>query len=615
MLQTRNDHLSISCVITAHNEGINFHTTLLSYEAMRLYAEECGSTVEWVIVLDAAEDETVRVAKDHPSLRSVDTLLHVNNRSLSKSRNEAIAVAKGDIIAVLNGGDYCTSDFLFTAAKEAARHPDHVVHPHHVVSFGAPIFQFWETELAGHLKIQNVPADEAAALLLLHPHVSIAVARKAVFEEIPYTESKVGLDFETWYWDHEVSSKGYKHTEAYGTCLFYRRLNDKMAAAYRYMPTVDLPAKKTCKNSSAEKYSSFSERILSRWKKWSARSIARWKRSLLKRLSPRPQTLSPEKLEALTAAGMELSPIDPWLHPASLPTLGPVHISPDLYRKWSDKFLTLCKECTAKDYDIVYVVPWIIAGGADLMILNQANACSRMGKKVLVIATECDKKNIWAPRLDKNITFLLFGDELKGLDLEVQMVFLFKLLSQIKPKHIHNINSCLCHKTFINYGNILKNDSQLCVSLYADMFRPDKSRFGGIVDFLRDEHDKVHKVVCDNIVIPQSWTSHYGVPLDNFKALYGFIPQSPLLRGDCTSPKVLWAGRICREKRPDILLEVAKNLPDMEFHIYGGDSGNAYTKLIKALENLPNVVMHGPYSGFESSSHFRLFLSALHQSV
>ena len=64
--------------------------------------------------------------------------------------------------------------------------------------------------------------------------------------------------------------------------------------------------------------------------------------------------------------------------------------------------------------------------------------------------------------------------------------------------------------------------------------------------------------------------------------------------------KVLWAGRLDRQKRPDLLLAVAKALPDVEFHVYGDAVLDYKTGVVGSLQKLKNVRMLGSFDGVES---------------
>ncbi len=72
---------------------------------------------------------------------------------------------------------------------------------------------------------------------------------------------------------------------------------------------------------------------------------------------------------------------------------------------------------------------------------------------------------------------------------------------------------------------------------------------------------------------------------------------SPAARDRQMPPKarVIWIGRISPVKRFDILLEIARRMPDVQFETAGKpDSGGEYaTPLLEQARQLPNLVMHG----------------------
>ena len=60
---------------------------------------------------------------------------------------------------------------------------------------------------------------------------------------------------------------------------------------------------------------------------------------------------------------------------------------------------------------------------------------------------------------------------------------------------------------------------------------------------------------------------------------------------------VLWVGNIRALKRPELLLEAARRLPGLQFHIIGGPmpgSESLYEKVRDAALQVPNVRFHGP---------------------
>jgi glycosyltransferase involved in cell wall biosynthesis len=60
---------------------------------------------------------------------------------------------------------------------------------------------------------------------------------------------------------------------------------------------------------------------------------------------------------------------------------------------------------------------------------------------------------------------------------------------------------------------------------------------------------------------------------------------------------VLWVGNIRALKRPELLLEAARKLPQLQFHIIGGPVAGAesvYESTREAASHVPNVRFHGP---------------------
>jgi glycosyltransferase involved in cell wall biosynthesis len=60
------------------------------------------------------------------------------------------------------------------------------------------------------------------------------------------------------------------------------------------------------------------------------------------------------------------------------------------------------------------------------------------------------------------------------------------------------------------------------------------------------------------------------------------------------SRRVLWIGRICEQKRPDRLLDLAAACPDLEFDLVGPSTDTAYCRCVcERAKTLRNVAMHG----------------------
>jgi len=72
------------------------------------------------------------------------------------------------------------------------------------------------------------------------------------------------------------------------------------------------------------------------------------------------------------------------------------------------------------------------------------------------------------------------------------------------------------------------------------------------------------------------------------------------------SRRILWIGRICEQKRPDRLLELAEQCPDLSFDLVGPAAATKYSHAVCGrAKTLSNVSMHGPATRERVSDFYR----------
>lgn len=210
----------VSAVLTFHNEGLLAHTTLLSVERCRRFAEQSGLSVELVITLDAADQETRRVVTSHRVVRADDQIHSISYRDLSSARNHGIAHARGRYIGTFDGDDYWTKNWITRCVELLRAEGDkQIFHPEVTVAFGEWNAYWWQID-------QLDEYFRAGAMLTTNYWNACAFASGAVFRECPYQISRVGeagFGFEDWHWNCETIAAGYIHRIARGTARFERR--------------------------------------------------------------------------------------------------------------------------------------------------------------------------------------------------------------------------------------------------------------------------------------------------------------------------------------------------------------------------------------------------------
>ena len=79
---------------------------------------------------------------------------------------------------------------------------------------------------------------------------------------------------------------------------------------------------------------------------------------------------------------------------------------------------------------------------------------------------------------------------------------------------------------------------------------------------------------------------------------------------------VLWAGRLCYQKRIDVLFAVAQACGDIKFEVFGeSDETKFAATWRRRLAALPNVSLHGAYDDFHSIAERRAYRAFLYTTA
>ncbi len=224
----RNDAVDVSLLITFHGEGVLAHSTLNSIERCRKYAEVAGITTEYVWVLDSVSDETREVLMAHPAAAGKVQIVEVVNRDLGASRNSGIQLARGAAVAILDGDDYFSKNWIERAWFYLKEYGDQaILHPEFVVNFGAHAAYCWQVDQAGQYYEQD-------GLLVNNYWTSWTFAKRSVYLKCPYSVTRplqTGFGYEDWHWNCESIAAGYEHRLAWGAVGFYRRKKSSLVAS------------------------------------------------------------------------------------------------------------------------------------------------------------------------------------------------------------------------------------------------------------------------------------------------------------------------------------------------------------------------------------------------
>ena len=279
-----------------------------------------------------------------------------------------------------------------------------------------------------------------------------------------------------------------------------------------------------------------------------------------------------------------------------------------------EAYFKLLEQVGAGEYSHVLLVPWLKQGGADRGIIYHARALAESlpQARILVVATERGDSP-WADRLPSSVRFISFGNIAGHLEFDRQVTVLVRLMVQLQSPTLHIINSRVGWEMVRQYGRQLRQHSRLYASLFCDEYDANMLPVGYARDYLRDCYQEFETIFCDNSRYPQVWSHDLGIPLDSFTVLpfpydgdIDAVPAAAITQGD--PRRILWAGRLDRQKRPDVLARIAVRMPDVGFDVYGTAVMSSHGEAAaKVLEDLPNVILHGEFRRLEdvaSPEHF-----------
>jgi len=323
-----------------------------------------------------------------------------------------------------------------------------------------------------------------------------------------------------------------------------------------------------------------------------------------------------DRVATVTAQGRAELP--PWLHdemialagiePGLLDSSGDTdhyrHCGVSIATGVGERYRRIVAEVGTHPYSHVMILPWLERGGADRGALYHLQAWteSMPAGNILVLLTEA-ADSAWVDRVPAGVKVVQFGRITGELAIGERTLLLTRLLVQMQPAVIHNINSPVAWEAFRRSGLALRQRSRLFASLFCDDHDANMVPVGYARSYLRSCHGHLAAIFCDNTVYPETWALDLGVPRDAFTVLRFPYDRAVIEKDDAFEiqgpPRVLWAGRFDRQKRPDILLAVARSMPTVGFDVHGVSVLGPAHPAMRELRALPNVTLHGAFARFE----------------
>ena len=568
------------------------------------YAQAQGISCELVAVLDRADDVTVAALKEF-DLDAFDgvEIIEADNGSLGPTRNAGCAAASGRYICLSDGDDLISYNFLAASLSQAERQREPAIFiPQYLVLFGKT-FQF--------VRYFSLADVTPLALIDRHPFVSRIFFHRELFDKQQFVDARLsrGFAFEDWHFNAEAVARGYDIRPVRDTILFYRQRDGSLLEQANAVSMREIPPSRLFEPPT--------------YLKVCARAFAELKRGT--RTEPIAQQMNlhrtlddPVCRDLFTAANR----IEPSIE---FDRFGPAHFGtnlPDAKLTPGAAYYELCELVGDRRFSDVFLVPWFSTGGAERYLSSIIQALSEQneGRGILVLMGEKGAQDCADRHLPASVVVVDLANRWPQLSPDDIDLLTLKIILACAPNARIFMRQCPyaerffsryqwaltgCRRVFFRFSEARRYDGEV------ELLQP------GGHSFVSDNLDNLDLIVCDNESIIESDRYSFGICPAKWHWLPPLHPArtteaAVAARADGKRKNVLWASRLAREKRPELLVRIAQYLrsrdPQVVVHAYGAVSYGGYDTCV--LQGLPNLIYHGPFTQFEriASGEFACFI-------
>lgn len=281
-----------------------------------------------------------------------------------------------------------------------------------------------------------------------------------------------------------------------------------------------------------------------------------------------------------------------------------------LYAPFHDAYYLAFKNIISKtkkrSYTNIVLVPFCKMGGADYVsgLLTK----NLDGQETLVIRTDRPdwERSDW---FNADSDVLDLSKEFSIVPRDIAQRALYELIRFHEPEHVFNVNSALAFETLARFGErMVYFTKTFCYYFCAD-FTKDGEESGYPVWYFSPLIPHLHGALIDNSYLAQRLKQRFCLPPELaskvhvlYSPMHSQEQHEPAVEAQIASvktrkrSKILWAGRLDRQKRFDLVQEIAALLPDIDFECWG----KAVLDTPPDLDDLPeNLTLNPPFESFD----------------
>lgn len=295
------------------------------------------------------------------------------------------------------------------------------------------------------------------------------------------------------------------------------------------------------------------------------------------------------------------------------PEIGKIAEFPKSYLPpWHDQawvdFEKILNAIPVDHFDTIILIPHCKLGGADYLAGMLTSYMGQKGSTLVIRTDQSDwVRGDWFPANVSTFDLSKFFGEVSQ---SLRMKMLYTILIYKRPSAIFNVNSRLAFDTFAVYGERLA----LFMRLYAYYFCADRTKDGLEVGYPVTHFANIlphlYYAMVDNRYLAEQLIGRYGLQgnlKNKVQVIYSpslstwshqAIAELQFDRGEMKEhrKRILWAGRLDIQKRFDLVIEIAQQLPQIDFDCWG-----SYVLDVPPdeLRLPPNLFLHPPFRDYE----------------
>lgn len=242
---------------------------------------------------------------------------------------------------------------------------------------------------------------------------------------------------------------------------------------------------------------------------------------------------------------------------------------------------------------ILFIIPWLTFGGAEKVNLEILEALKRDNWNIYIVTTKSNKHE-WESKF-KEITPNIL--HIENLPEKLHTYIFLKVIQRAKIEITFISNSFTGYKATPHISRY---------SIIVDLVHGEggKDDNGGAALFSSTYDKFINKRIVISDRLKDLYINQYSIEPSKIEVIRNGIDISETLNEaggavfpevlesfENTPKKVVWVGRLSKEKQPLKVIELAKQMPDYIFIIIG--DGELYDDVVKGCLTLTNVIALG----------------------